>query len=220
MISIIIPFYNYKKYLNRCLESILNNNTDYAFEILIIDDGSSENISDIIDSFKVEKIKYFKKENEGLSKTINFGIKKAKYDYISKIDPDDTVNSEYINKICNKIISEKKLIYYFNYKILDDTKTTKIDQRKIFKLLNYPIGSTLVFKKEVFDLIGSYGSSFHHMDDFATWLKIKKKISQSQISKIPYCLYNYHKHGKNMSDNFFKKYLTKYIIYLSLLFYR
>jgi hypothetical protein len=204
--------------LNKCLQSILNNDTNFAFEILIVDDGSTQNISDILYSLKATNIKYFKKKNEGLSKAISFGIKKTKFNYISKIDPDDTVNKDYINIICNKIISEKKLIYYFNYIIIDKKRTLYIDQKKVFYNLNYPIGSTLVINKKVFDTIGNYGSNFYHMDDFATWLKIKKKIHHSQISKIPNYLYNYYKHGENMSDKLIKKNLTKYFIYFVLLF--
>ena len=52
--------------------------------------------------------------------------------------------------------------------------------------MNYPLGSSLVFNKNVFEIINSYGSNFYYMDDFATWLKIKKKF-QKKISKNQSC---------------------------------
>tara|TARA_B100000886_G_scaffold105848_1_gene70544 strand:- start:777 stop:1445 length:669 start_codon:yes stop_codon:yes gene_type:complete len=218
MLTIIIPFFNYKKFLDRCLNSIykIKNNKDY--EVILIDDGSKEDISGIVKKYKCkyENFKFVRKSNGGLSHTINHGIKISKYDYICKIDPDDTVSEIYFDKIFQNI-STKKLVYFFNYNLIEKNKMKKIDQSKVMlRSLEYPIGSTLVINKSVFNIIGNYGSKFFHMDDFATWLKIKKKINLEDIFFINEYLYNYHIHGENMSNKIIKKNITKIILFFAL----
>ena len=77
-VSIVVPVYNVEKYLNRCLNSLVNQ--DYKnIEIIIVNDGSPDNSQMIIDKYKKEYsnvIKAFKKKNEGLSEARNFGLKK------------------------------------------------------------------------------------------------------------------------------------------------
>lgn len=93
-ISIIVPVYNTEKYLDKCLESLVNQTID-DIEIIIINDGSTDNSSKIIEKFVnlyPEKIKAFTKINGGLSDTRNYGIKKAVGEFIAFVDSDDYVD--------------------------------------------------------------------------------------------------------------------------------
>ena len=100
-VSIVVPVYNVEKYLNRCLNSLVNQ--DYKnIEIIIVNDGSPDNSQMIIDKYKKEYsnvIKAFKKKNEGLSEARNFGLKKATGDYIAFIDSDDYVETNMISEM-------------------------------------------------------------------------------------------------------------------------
>lgn len=96
-ISVIVPVYNTKKYIEKCLNSIINQ-TVKDVEIIIVNDGSYDNSETVIKLF-IEKysgkdIKYYKKENGGLSDARNFGIKKATGDYICFLDSDDYISNE------------------------------------------------------------------------------------------------------------------------------
>ena len=104
MISIIITAYNAEKTIEKCLNSILD--TQYNdYEIILINDGSIDNTEKIVELFASDKIRYYKKVNTGVADSRNFGIEKAKGDYITFVDSDDYVSSNYFEEI-DKYINE------------------------------------------------------------------------------------------------------------------
>ena len=90
MISIIIPAYNAADYLAQTIESVLNQ-TYSDFELILIDDGSTDRTREIIKDYQCEdaRIKYFYKENGGVSKAQISGLQKATGDFVSFLDSDD-----------------------------------------------------------------------------------------------------------------------------------
>lgn len=89
-VSVIIPVYNSKKYLKKCLDSVMNQNY-FNYEVLIIDDGSTDDSPNIIDEYenRFNNIKAFHNKNNGVSYCRNFGIEKANGEYIMFQDSDD-----------------------------------------------------------------------------------------------------------------------------------
>ncbi|WP_340371769.1 glycosyltransferase family 2 protein [Peribacillus sp. FSL E2-0218] len=99
--SIIVPVYNVEKYIDKCLYSLANQTLD-NIEIIIVNDGSTDNSQNVIDKYVSEngdKMISFKKENGGLSDARNFGLKYAKGEYIGFVDPDDWVDHEMYEKL-------------------------------------------------------------------------------------------------------------------------
>lgn len=104
MISIIITAYNAEKTIEKCLNSILD--TKYNdYEIIVINDGSTDNTEEVIQLFATDKIKYFSKPNTGVADSRNFGIEKANGDYITFVDSDDYVSNNYFENV-NKYIEQ------------------------------------------------------------------------------------------------------------------
>ncbi|MDY6367562.1 MAG: glycosyltransferase family 2 protein [Clostridia bacterium] len=103
-ISVIVPVYNTEKYLNRCIDSILAQ-TFTDFELLLIDDGSTDSSGKICDEYalKDKRVKVFHKENGGVSRARNLGIDNAQGEYLSFIDSDDYIRPEMYEKLA-KII--------------------------------------------------------------------------------------------------------------------
>lgn len=106
MFSVIIPVYNTEKYLDKCVNSVLNQTLN-DFEIIIVDDGSGENCAKIVDSYKKRdsRINVIHQKNKGLGGARNTGIQHAKGEYLFFLDSDDYINitsleiaEEYINK--------------------------------------------------------------------------------------------------------------------------
>lgn len=95
-VSVIVPVYNVEKYLERCLDSLVNQTLD-DIEIIIVNDGTKDNSEKIIKEFLdkyPQKIIYLKKENGGLSDARNYGIPYAKGEYIAFLDSDDYIEKE------------------------------------------------------------------------------------------------------------------------------
>ena len=95
-LSVIVPVYNTELYLDKCLESIVNQTFD-DIEIIVVNDGSPDNSEGIIQKYirnYPNKIKYFKKENGGLSDSKNFGVEKATGEYITFVDSDDYIDHD------------------------------------------------------------------------------------------------------------------------------
>ena len=108
-ISIIVPVYNVEKYLNKCLDSLVNQ-TLKDIEIIVVNDGTKDNSQKIIDEYvkKYPKlVKSYIKENGGLSDARNYGIKYATGEYISFVDSDDYVDADLFEKMYNVATLEK-----------------------------------------------------------------------------------------------------------------
>ena len=102
LLSIIVPIYNVEQYLDRCIQSILNQ-TYQNLEIILVDDGATDCSGVIADSYaaKDKRIKVFHKENGGLSDARNYGLDHVTGDYILFIDSDDFI----VNTMCERLIT-------------------------------------------------------------------------------------------------------------------
>jgi len=216
MISVIVISHNYGSFLDKCLKSILKNDKKLIKEVIVLDDSSEDNTFDVVYKFKkkYKKIKYFKKNFKSLSKSINFSVRKATGSWITKVDADDYINQNFLKDFYNKIKLNKFNYIYGNIKIKNlNSKNNYIlkQNHKLNSLLNYPLGSGCVYKKEIWLKVGGYNENIRYQDDFDFWLNLKK----SKILKIGYinkANYIYQKHSSNMSASLIEKNLTK--IYL------
>lgn len=102
LISVVVPVYNAELYLGRCIESILDQ-TYQNFELILVDDGSTDNSPAISDEWekKDKKIRVFHKSNGGLSSARNYGIEHAEGEFIIFPDPDDYVEPDYLETLIN-----------------------------------------------------------------------------------------------------------------------
>ena len=101
-VSVIIPVYNVEKYVKRCIESIINQ-TLKDIEIIIVDDGSTDNSLYIVEEYanNDSRIKLYSKKNEGLGLTRNFGITRSTGEYIAFLDSDDFVEKDFLERLYN-----------------------------------------------------------------------------------------------------------------------
>ncbi|WP_370754814.1 glycosyltransferase family 2 protein [Megamonas funiformis] len=104
-ISVIVPIYNAEKYISECIESIINQSY-YNLEIILVDDGSTDNSKKICDGYaKLDnRIKVFHNENRGVSYTRNFGIINSSGKYIVFVDSDDTINENYVELLVTTML--------------------------------------------------------------------------------------------------------------------
>ena len=118
--SIIIPAYNAERYIKQCLDSILQNSKESLSktEIIVINDGSTDNTLKILESYNQHKnIKIHTTKNQGVSAARNFGISLAKGEWVTFIDADDTVNSNFSKVVSLVENSRSSFIIFSNYDI-------------------------------------------------------------------------------------------------------
>lgn len=123
LVSIIVPVYNTEKYLDECIQSILDQ-TYSNFELLLINDGSSDRSGEICDKYalKDERIKVFHQKNEGVSTARNLGLDHATGEWITFVDSDDYIGQDYISEFV-KLEREENIIYLNTTKIINGNKT-------------------------------------------------------------------------------------------------
>lgn len=124
LLSIIIPVYNVEKYLQKCLESIIFQLT-IEEELIILNDGSTDNSKKICEKYKGENIKFIDKENEGCSITRNKGVEIAKGKYVWFIDSDDFIEDNSIKEIRKIINKEEVDVILFGCNKLEGLETKK-----------------------------------------------------------------------------------------------
>ena len=125
-ISIIVPIYNAEKYLNKCIDSIINQSKK-ELEIILINDGSTDNSETIIKKYNDKRIKYFKNKNQGIGKTRNFGIEKATGKYIMFLDSDDFLELNACEKMFEKAEKDKlDIVICDYYRYFDNGKKEKV----------------------------------------------------------------------------------------------
>jgi glycosyltransferase involved in cell wall biosynthesis len=162
LISLILPVYNVEQYIDKCMESVLNQ-TYFNLEILLIDDGSKDSSSEKCEFYakKDVRVKVFHKENGGLSDARNYGIRKAEGEYIICIDSDDYVDFDYVEYLYDLI---KK--YH--------TQMAIAQHRVVFSN-----GSVNDYGKEGDELLGNKTCiermCYHDIIDTSAWSKIYAK---------------------------------------------
>lgn len=120
-ISVIVPVYNVEKLLPKCLDSLVSQ-TFKDYEIIVINDGSTDNSQKVIDEYSnkiTDKIVKISKENEGQAIARNVGIKKASGEYIMFVDSDDYIDKKTLECCYNKALVEKADVVCFDYQLID-----------------------------------------------------------------------------------------------------
>lgn len=126
--SIIVPVYNVETYLKRCLDN-LKNQTYNNFEVLLIDDGSTDKSGLICDEYssRDKRFKVYHKENEGVSSARNLGISEASGDYITFVDSDDWIDITYLSFVTELLEEANPDLLVNSFNRADDKSIKYID---------------------------------------------------------------------------------------------
>lgn len=114
LITVIVPAYNAEKTIDRCLKSLVRQNNPSLYEVIIIDDGSTDKTVEKIKKYtkNYDNFSLIEKENTGSSDTRNVGIKETKSEFITFVDSDDYVEATYLNSFVNQIKNYKNIDLY------------------------------------------------------------------------------------------------------------
>ncbi|WP_346944440.1 glycosyltransferase [Clostridium sp.] len=140
-VSVIVPVYNGERYIDKCIDSILSQSYS-SLEIIIINDGSNDKTDEIIKSYleKDFRIKYITQNNRGVSYSRNQGIEISYGEYVTFVDSDDTVESEYINYLVKSVTENDSDIAVCGY--------IDISEYGVINLNDFYNGSSILQKDE------------------------------------------------------------------------
>ena len=198
MISFIIPSYNSANTIKRAIESILNQNVNIRYEIIVVDDGSSDNTEEVLKVYENnEKVKFYKKSNSGVADTRNYGVSKAAGDYIIFVDSDDYISENLLNDIEPYLLQNIELIKW-NPIFVDENKNEILKPASVaFEKVTGEQGFNILFGRDNLidclwnyaikkELIMEFPTGTYH-EDFATMpLIILKAKSFVSIDKREY----------------------------------
>jgi glycosyltransferase involved in cell wall biosynthesis len=213
--SIIIPVFNKEIFVAKTLKSVLNQTyTDY--EIIIINDGSTDTSEAIIQEFKDYKINYFFKKNEGVAIARNFGIDKAKGDYICFLDADDywfpaflETMSQYIQKLpkqkvfaCAIEVETKNKTFASQYSIERKSEFEIVDFFDASQKECVLWSSSVAIHKSVLEHVGSFDPNIKKCEDTELWIRIGLHYSIVFIWEI-LAKYGYDESSISRNWNYF-----------------
>lgn len=203
LVSIIMPSYNTGKYIKKSIESVISQ-TYKNWELIIVDDCSTDNTENIISQFTDKRIKFFKNEkNSGAAVSRNKALREAKGKWIAFLDSDDLWLPQKLEKQINFMDKNKYHFSYTDYKILWDGKIESpyintgpdiIDKKRMYRYC-YISTITVMYDRNIIGLIQI--ADIKKNNDYAMWLKI---IEKSNCYRLSECLSYYCKHSNSISS--------------------
>jgi glycosyltransferase involved in cell wall biosynthesis len=184
-ISVIIPAYNAEGLIGSTLDSVLDQ-TYQDFEILVVDDGSTDGTGEVVQSYG-EPVRYRRKENGGTASARNVGLQEARGEYVAFLDADDRWYPTKLERQMSLHEAHPDLAWSYTDSYLVDAESGTILVRKsqvrprtggdvLRPLLrgNFIAPSTLVVRRSVFDTVGTFDESafYHSAEDWELWMKI------------------------------------------------
>jgi glycosyltransferase involved in cell wall biosynthesis len=220
LVSVVLPVYNGAHYLSEAIECMLRQ-THADFELIIINDGSTDDSASIVSGYTDPRIRLYSQKNEGLAAALNRGISLAKGTYIARQDQDDVSLSDRFSKQVEFLNSYPDYGMVGTWaSIWEETKPTErfhkhpADNLSLkFDLLfdNAFVHSSLMIRKTVFDEVGAYCTDPDRQppEDYELWSRVARKF---RVANIPEPLHVYREMPRSMSrtgNNPFLKRLLK-----------
>ena len=243
LISVILPVYNAEKYIKESVFSVLNQ-TFKDFELIIINDGSTDKSGEVIKSIIDERIIYVEQKNMGLPATLNVGIKMARAEIIARQDNDDISLPQRFEKQLKFLKENPKVALLGTRAIIInesgkrigknlDHPTDKIEL-KFALLFNNPFAhSSVFFRKAILEKTGNYHTGIEVFEDFNLWSRIAQVAEVANLeehlllyrevsSSMSRTTSDYHQRVINQSvknikyycENIDEKKITKFVNYV------
>lgn len=211
MISVVVPLFNKSRHIKHTLETVLNQ-TYSDFEVIVLDDGSTDNSAGIVSSIEDMRIRLIRKKNEGVSSTRNKGVSMARGELIAFLDADDEWSCEYLQTIADlEVQYPDAAIYATNYSIVERNGEKYCldypeipEKGKMGLIRNYFVSaiqytplwtSAVCVKKSVFENMGGFPVTIKNGEDLDLWCRI------ALTYPIAYCnqpLATYRRDSDNM----------------------
>lgn len=234
MFSVVIPLYNKELSIKDTIVSVLNQKFK-DFELLIINDGSTDKSLDIVKTIKDQRIRIIDQKNQGVSSARNRGIQESSYDFIAFLDGDDIWKDNHLEElykmhqdfpdgsvlVTSFDYSDNRVIFR-NKRIKEVSKVEHYFEEAISE--NIITSSNVLVKKNVFHVVGQFNENLKYGEDLDLWYRLAQKFDIIKSTKITavyrvdaenrsdhkqnlYKCFEYYIDLKNTHNNSEKKYL-------------
>ncbi|HET9913897.1 MAG TPA: glycosyltransferase family 2 protein [Anaerolineales bacterium] len=207
LVSVVIPAYNQSAYLTTAVESVLNQ-TYKNFEVIVVDDGSTDDTPSVVDKFS-EEVRYIRQENQGLAGARNTGIRNARGHLIGLLDADDQWLPHYLERMTDLAMEDPRAaIYYCSAQAMDKDgkrlpqilgRQTRQSGEMLDVLLraNFLIPSTVLMNYAVIKSEEYFDPVFRRLQDRELWIRLLRQGYYFRgLSEI---LVNYRIHEESLS---------------------
>lgn len=203
-VSLIIPVYNVQDYIEKCLDSVVNQTID-DMEIIIVNDGSKDQSKQKIENYleKYPKIKYLEKENGGLSDARNYGLKFSRGEYVAFLDSDDYVEKNTYEEMYNLAKKEKSdmvecdFIWEYPNKIREDIGVLYSSKKEMIEKARVVAWNKLI-KREIIEKTNLQFPVGLRYEDVEFFYKMVPYISK--VSFVKKCLIHYVQRGDSIAN--------------------
>jgi glycosyltransferase involved in cell wall biosynthesis len=195
-VSIVITNYNYGEYLERCIRSCQSQVFDGEYEIIVVDDCSTDHSSIILEMYGEDSIVnvILNQDNMGVAGSANVGIKAARGQFVVRVDADDYVN-EYFILFLSKYLRDNSDLFCASC----DYYYVNNEGEKYERLYaeNAPVSCGIMYRKDFLNKHGLYNSQWRHREEE----ELRKRIGdQYKLGHLQMPLYRYRKHGQNKTE--------------------
>lgn len=205
LVTVYITNYNYGRYIRQAVDSVLTQSMQ-DFEVLIIDDGSTDDSRAIISEYEGHpKVRIIFQQNKGLNRTNNIALKASRGRYIMRLDADDFLDPQALLVLSNKLEENANLGLVFpDYYYVDaEGNVTGQERRHDFNaevgLLDQPAhGACTMIRNRCLQGMGGYCEDFRCQDGYDLWLRF---IEKWEVSNVNLPLFYYRRHGTNLTSN-------------------
>jgi CMP-N-acetylneuraminic acid synthetase len=205
LITVYITNYNYAKYLEKAIKSVLQQ-TFQDFQLLIIDDGSTDDSLNILDRYeKHDKVFTVRQSNQGLIRANNVALKLARGKYIMRLDADDYLDPHALEVLVRELERRPECALVFpDYYLVDEEdniirQVRRHDFDNDVSLFDQPAhGACTLIRRSVLLRLGGYDEEFRCQDGYDIWLKL---ISEHKVTNVNLPLFYYRQHRQSLSQN-------------------
>lgn len=194
MFSVVIPLYNKEQSIQNTIQSVLNQSFQ-DFEIVIVNDGSTDSSASMVEAFTDLRIRLIHQENQGVSAARNKGIKEAKYEWIAFLDSDDLWKENHLEEIVQMMqIFPNEKVFVSSFEFSDGRNMyTHPRNSRIFKIENYfkevlkehlICTNIIVIHKQCFNEVGYFNEALNRGEDLDLWTRLARKFSIIKSSAI------------------------------------
>ena len=204
LVTVYLVNHNYSRFIRKSIESVLAQ-TMKSFELLIIDDGSTDNSREIISKYEAyPNISVIFQRNKGLNVTNNIALRAARGKYIIRLDADDWLDENALHVMSSAMERDPEigLLFPDYYMVSESGQVLEVVRRHDFSevtLHDQPAhGACTMARRALLQEIGGYDESFRCQDGYDIWLRF---IAHAKIRNINLPLFYYRQHNSSLSKN-------------------